>query len=349
MLIVRIFLFGLVLLVPGYGSNGIPNQGNDDTLTVLLPSTQGNKYGVPNHGVVLAYCKVDGQICSPSNFEWQEIPAASGTILTFSWHNGGGWSPLGGGVHWSDTLSGKPVSPYPDPADPAYPDQAAARDFDWVLSLQDAVGPGHRVVAKPCLTNPSYCKFTAGVEFAAGVARTCALATYPVDCSDSKKGMGVPELGFVSSDNHSSRAAASYVVLELHRPLSEADGLLIQGLAGGQRVITRTSPNGADVHLDIALANLPVPPPIQPPCSSVATHFQILYDLVDINPPVPGGHAPVPAVTSFAMRDPGSLELKCEIPDFLEASKIAARLCPPGQICPSNITVDRTICPVGTP
>ena len=158
-------------------------------------------------------------------------------------------------------------------------------------------------------------------------------------CDFVRKDEGkVARFRFAPGSPHSSRAMAEVLVLELRRPLGDIKGIRATGSSGTKLDLMAQGMYGRECDadgdtirddwcIDLAVTNLPA----KSKRLMIGEHFAMYYHLLDMVPKPP--HSAVP------MLDLGKhdevLQPHCSIP-FKEHMR------PP-------LTMDRPICPIGTP
>lgn len=341
-LVVRVFLYGLMLLVPDYGLDGTRNTGKDDQLFVLLPDARFGADGIEKHNPHLFYCKqYNGSGECTSAGGWLLAEDELFEELEFYWVSSDGssqWVPTGG-VIWSDEMADRPDGVYRFPPS-RRPEMR--KDFDWSVRLGDVLGTQYRVSPrKECLLGTAMeCKeLVARMKLEGGEIQTCSF----VKMKDKSH---VPVVRFPWS-GYPAHAMAQSMVLELRESLGNVKGIRIEGSSGREEEIVAKGPIGRscgddeeDWCVDLALTNL------SPKKGWVnrGDHYRRYYRLLDISPTP--RHLPVPVVESSAETKPkGHVDPECSNP----FGDLTVAIFGAEKKADLRTTEDRAICPVGTP
>jgi len=379
-LIVRIFLYGLILVVPQVND---PSNANDDTLVALLVRAA-------DHAPLLHYCKKfkdeKGKVCEP--FEGEPPFDLAGWIVTFAFGEGTGAraerdaeagavsrdssSPLasassrryhcrpndrphGRGTAQCDSNGDPPMVGHP-----MNPNQGT--DFDWAASLEEVLGSHGPIGMDP---DKIYTK----VELSRGTVGVCEFVKVREKClvSGGRNKFVVPLVEFGDSETGSftPRAVAQSLVVELTG--DEAESFLVElekldGLETHDPISPARRPcsghgRSQDECIELSISNLPDPPLKKVHCGEdisdnikdlTGDHWERYYGLLT------NVQGPTPRPVRASSR--GDLPVLSDVAP-------SCPVFPPRKLWPFRekktwswqlhrdllSTEDRPICPVGTP
>lgn len=369
-LIVRVFLYGLILVVPHGGET--PNDPTDDTLIALLVD-QGD------HVPMLRYCeRINGEVCSKKtgtivplkgkavSFEFVPAPPDPESQEARGGQGPGGNRPPNAEARPFHCDGHRPSassvvlcnSRQDHPR--GYPrSRKEGSDFGWVASLRDVLGRDVKLRCK----DETCDKVTAAAVFNQGTVSVCQYPKVRRKCVDPRGCMEtgncrdnvVPLVKFVGS-NIAPRAIAESVVVELRNDDAAAFLIHLKNHEGSplKPAWRKCDVKDADGErtvscIEFVISNLPEGREVK--CEDdvdknldmvEAMHWRYYYGLIE-NPPQSGPY-PRPVAGSGA-RNQGDVAQVC--PYFPPREKDATEIWIQ-QMRPQYLD-DRPICPIGTP
>lgn len=336
MLIIRLYLYGLMLLVPDYGGTS-----TSDSLTVLVADARHSPHGMDKHFPALFYC---------AGYVNEDCDLASAVLADGQpWENleivwldsNGAEMPLSGGVVWNDEMNGGPGAGKQWPTEKT---QEGA-DFDWTVKIREVLGTGFTVAArKECMWGDlSNCReAVASLRLEQGDVQTCKLVAF-TDSGSQR----VPTIEFVPQGKNSVRAASEMMYVELKA--SGVSGVRIKGSRGlaidlQVNDARKCGSSGTDACFEIALVNAPLPSTGAQ--RGPGEHFRAYYDLLNITP-TPASY-PIPVISGVSgAKDAAKVQPVCFFDDF--DHNAASRRAGKSSMLRMMIPEDRPICPIGTP
>jgi len=373
-LIVRIFLAGLILIVPQ--DHNTPNNKDDDTLVAYLVNDA-------DHTPLLRYCKKfdkAGRCMEETDGTPGRKVELRGSEVSFGFSEG--TSAQAEGEHEDEMGSSERTSNSPSPAARGYhcvpgnkpphghvelcnSDEYPPRkfpekreygtDFDWVAKLSEILTSSGSLD-----TTPS--KYAAVVEFSQGTASVCGFVKVRENCvveNGDKKKFVVPLVSFEDDQgnrgNLAPRAVASSLVVELVGKEAEDFIVELEKLGKSQEISPgkrKCSDHGRpmDKCIEIAITNLPDGDKVT--CMDkvdqnikrlTSGHWRNYYNLLEPKP----AHEPYPRpVAGIDFKEPKDVATECLI--FPPLEDMASESWPE-QLVEILDLKDRPICPIGTP